>query len=299
MNLWTGKISQWESHDGESFDFHHWEESTPSAASAGVLVLIHGISGDPTDFTPLAEAFCPKGWQVFAPAMRGEGRDPRQARRGDSHGMKAEVTDVQAFWHYIREKHGSWPMLLGGESKGALLCLHALAEKQDIHPDGLLLFSPVVEPKMQMAGWQKHLFLAVARLFPKKRVDLSQFADKDAPPPEVSRLPERQVALNSADYAVGTYTLRGLVALATLSLECMHLAPQIRVPTFLAHGGDDIFVNAEAVERFFHALPNAKNQRVYLPGSKHLTMFDLETPQVWEALDLWLHELGRIEDLDL
>ncbi|MGO9601100.1 MAG: alpha/beta hydrolase [Isosphaeraceae bacterium] len=204
----------------------------------GTVLLLHGFAEPSSSLQPQRTlALVRNNWNVAALDLRGYGR---------SDGMFAsfggrEAADVRAWIDSLENQPGlSGPLfpVLWGRSMGAAIALRAAAEDPRIR--ALVLESPMVDLNEAMAVWFRK------RHFPFPKL--------------LARLVTRRA---------------GRLAGVPLSRPApSELAPRVRCPVLIAHGGDDRLVSTESVRRLARAF--ARPPAVFeVPGAGHADVIAL------------------------
>ena len=93
---------------------------------------------------------------------------------------------------------------------------------------------------------------------------------------------------------VDRHSLRLLSDIVGMVDDMDGIAPTIRVPLLVLHGGRDFFTAPEDVRAFCAVVPRRTPQRLaYFPESYHLLMYDAQREQVFRAVEDWVERGGR------
>ena len=276
----------WTAPDGELFPCEEWKaESGPR----GVLVCVHGLSGAATDFSALAGAAAQEGFASLAMNLRGQGLDPRAARRGAFLDLPVLANDVAAFTRLAQTRFPGLPLFLCGESMGALIVSWTIVHgKLDVPIRGLLFSAPVVELK-KPSPWHLRLALRVlAVAAPNVRFYPAWFVSGKTGPLRVTRDEEHSRRVRSSPYFLRAYTVRFLQAFGELMDESRALAAHVRVPSLVLAAGQDVFIRPGQVRGWFDSLAaEEKTFRLY-PEAYHLLWNDFDREIVLRDIQEWL-----------
>lgn len=109
-----------------------------SVAPKGTIVLIHGLSANPSHFKQMASILRGQGYNVVAPILTGHGGSDEMLSESDLNQWKADVT----YAGDIAEKMGK-PVFLVGHSTGGVLATLEAARAPDRY-QGLIGFDPAL-----------------------------------------------------------------------------------------------------------------------------------------------------------
>lgn len=285
-----------------SYDDHHlgykkWLPDAEKCAAPEVVIIgVHGISGHAGDYENLANHFLEHHHHIalYAAETRGQGMDPKLAQRGDIHRADQWFRDLEIFTGLIKKLHPQAKILWFGESMGSLIITHAYQRKnhgalhQDhISPDGIVLFSPILDIQSKISPWKRRIVQTTGFLLPKLRISLETLSNGEKKPVTKQDIHEQQAALNP--WYIRRYTLRLLLQLAHLADNMDGAATSIDCPLLLIHGGKDIFTDADTVDHFYKKLPETMNKtKLFYPESYHLLMYDHDKEKIFHDLSKWL-----------
>jgi carboxylesterase len=242
--------------------------------AVGVL-LIHGLTGTPTELRRVAQGLADKGCTVYVPTLAGHcgDNDDLQRTRWSDWYESARRTFVG-----VRQKHSQ--VFVGGLSMGAVMSMHMAAQ----HPGqitGLLLYSTT----LRYDGWNMPFLAKFTPLYMAIPfgVHICRFDEK--PPygiknPRLRAIVEKQMKDGESNNA-GLLTMSGisvrelhrLIAVAKRGMR------QVTTPALVLHSLEDDITsrwNADYVERHLGA-PVVK---VLLDNCYHMITVDLEYRQV-------------------
>jgi alpha-beta hydrolase superfamily lysophospholipase len=282
----------------ETFGYRKWmrPDSTPET----VVIGVHGFDGASIDYENLGKRLLKEEPKiaVYAYEVRGQGKDPLKARRGDIDDPNLWFSDLARFSSMVRAKHPKARMVWFGESMGALIVSHAyenaVAAGQPPPCDAIILSSPVVKFREDFPQWKKDLVRGVAEVAPTARLSLETIAGGQEVQMTHDTLHSEQAETNS--WHIDKHTLRLLVALSDLIDGMPECATHFEVPTLVLHGGKDFFSKASDVEAFYGNIPKEANRtRRYYPDSYHLLMYDDMKEKVITDIEKWLVKLPQAE----
>lgn len=279
--------STYTSFDGDRLPYRKW---LPTGDTNLVVIGFHGIAGASVDLRNLGEhlqSHLP-GTALYAPDLRGQGNDPRVARRGDIRHREDWILDARTFSRLVRREHPEARIIWCGESMGSLIALHATATTSPPPCDGMILASPVVRISGDIPGWRLAILRLAAVLAPTKRISLESLAGED--PVHVTRGEVHQDQAATNPYHVSRFSLRLLSSLERLIRTAPDAAGHVPVPVLIIHGGEDIFSSPADIEAFAARFPKLTGYHFY-PESYHLLFYDHEKDQVITDVTAWLKAL--------
>jgi carboxylesterase len=250
---------------------------------ADACLLLHGLSGAPSEVRPVGEALARAGFRAIGPLLPGHGTTPEDLEtvtRGDM---------LDAAREALLSLRGARRVYLCGLSMGALLAVHLASKglvRQGVAPvSALALLAPAVD----MAGLTWVFTQIVGRLpalpgvIGKGARDIQQ---RTGVPPPDDRVPERPPATATEVVADGSYTgipLRWGRELRLLSEEALALAGRVRARALLLHGGRDRTASVRGSRRLARALGGPVTVRIF-PESGHVLPLDVDGPAVCDAI---------------
>jgi len=217
----------------------------PGDGRLGCL-LIHGLTGTPEEVHPLGEHLARLGYATEAPMLPGHGTSVDDLRRVTWRDWYAGVLSA---WDRLGERT-SERRFVAGVSMGALLSLHLAHERAD-EVAGAALLAPALtlraQSRAEHAVW-------------------------------LSRLPWLPRALEILDKGKGRRTsksysqvaMRAVGELVRLQRTVRAELSEIRVPTLILEGGEDLTVAVGTGEVIERALGATVKRRLLYPTSFHI-----------------------------
>lgn len=282
----------------ETFGYRKWMRQ--DAEPETVVIALHGFDGASIDYENLGKRLLkeqPK-MAVYAYEIRGQGKDPLKARRGDIDDPTLWFSDLGKFTAMVRAKHPHARIVWFGESMGGLIVSHAYEQAvtagQKPPCDGIVLSSPVVKFREDFPQWKKDLVRGAAEVAPTARLSLETIAGGQEVQMTHDTLHSEQAETNS--WHIDKHTLRLLVTLSDLIDGMPDCARTFAVPTLVLHGGKDFFSSTEDVKAFWGTIPKEANRTLKdYPDSYHLLMYDEKKDQVIGDVEKWLVKLPDME----
>ena len=241
------------------------------------VVLIHGLTGTPTELRRVAVGLAKAGHTVYVPTLAGHcgGNADLQAT-----GWRDWYESARNTFVGVRRKHRK--VYVGGLSMGAVLSMYLAAE----HPgqiEGLLLYSTT----LRYDGWSinKLAFLTPLLMKIPFGVHLCSFEEK--PPYGIKNerlraIVERQMKEGQSSQA-GLLTMEGITVreLHRLNAVVKKRMPSITTPALVLHSIEDDITsrwNADYVERKL----GGPVTKVLLDDCYHMITVDLQYRRVVE-----------------
>ena len=250
---------------------------------ADACLLLHGLTGAPSEVRPVGEALARAGFRAIGPLLPGHGTTPHDLETVTRGEMLDAARDA------LLSLRGARRVYLCGLSMGALLAVQLAAKgfvRQGVAPvSALALLAPAID----MAGLTWVFTQVVGRLpaipgvVAKGARDIQQLAGR--PPPD-DRVPPGDPTRRTAVAADGSYTaipLRWGRELRLLSQEALAVAGRIRARALLLHGGRDRTSSIRGTRRLARALAGPATVRVF-PSSGHVLPLDVDGPAVCDAI---------------
>lgn len=282
--------SSFTSFDGDRFPCRSW---VPNEKPALTVVAFHGIAGAATDWSDLGERLLAElpGAALYAPDLRGQGHDPVRSRRGDILHRSEWFRDALTLTALVRARHPGTRIVWAGESMGSLIATHAAATAPAPPCEALLLASPIARLHDGVPPWKRRALRWGAALLPKLRLSLETLSgQRDV---RVVRDTVHQDQAQTNPYHVPAFSLRLLCTLGEMIESMTLLAPRLRMPVFILHGGHDLFSRTEDVVDFAGCFPAPGHvRRTFYPDSYHLLFYDHESERVLTDVVRWLRELA-------
>ncbi|MCB1094161.1 MAG: alpha/beta fold hydrolase [Verrucomicrobiae bacterium] len=290
----------WTAADGKPLPYTRWpaRESDVANQPSCVFICVHGLSGAASDFWALGKYF---GEQrdavVYAMELRGQGNDPDKRMQGDIRAASVWIEDLSTFTAQVKARHPGVPVFWYGESMGALIALHAMAEPANRsagHPpaDGLILASPVVALRQMPAPWKVAIVRSLMRLAPGMRVSLESLGDRSVREQNVTSATTHKEQMEKTPHYVETFTFRLFREVEKLIRTSNTAGAAIASPLLVFYTPHDVFTSKEQVERFVEGAGTVDKAKVFFPDSYHLILHDKDRDQLLDQLRSWANEHG-------
>lgn len=246
-----------------------------------VTVLCHGLGAHSGWFEPLASRLSACKHRVYSCDLTGFGHGER--RRFDSYKQWQE--DLIALTNHAREENAAKPIVLAGNSMGALVAISSV-ERLEKPPRAMLLMSPGFEGfagTFTLAYKLKAIFTAL--IAPGKIIALPYSVDDIT----VNERIREQV---SAD-KLGKFAIPAGLGLELLKLtkEAVRKSKSLPCPVYLATAGQERIVDNRINDRFFAGLDCPAKERVHFDNCHHDLVFEDSVNSLAEGFSTWLRTL--------
>lgn len=216
------------------------------AGSTGIL-LIHGFTATTAEVRPLAEFLHRQNFTISAPLLPGHFTHPRDLNAVRWQAWAAEVEQA-----YLALAHNHTPVLVGGESTGALLSLLLAAKHPEIK--ALLLYAPALRLNLSTLDTLKlHLFSPFVSFIPKPHLDDNPYWQ---------------------GYPVNPLKgTRQLLKLQSYIRSRLHLVHQ---PLLVIQGRKDATVHPQTPDMILAEVSSTTKEMVWMENSAHCVIIDQE-----------------------
>lgn len=269
------------------------DSALPSKASS-VFICVHGLSGAASDFWALGEHFENKrDAVVYAVEIRGQGNDPDVGSRGNIRSSKVWIDDLYDFTDQIRQRHPGVPVFWYGESMGALIALHGLADapnrtiRRSPVIAGLILASPVTSIRQMPPAWKVVLVRALMRVAPGIRISLESLGDRSVTEQNVTSETTHKEQMEKTPHYVETFTFRLFREVEHLIRTSHQAGAAIKTPLLVFYTPNDVFTSKEGIEAFFDKVGSSDKTKIFYPESFHLILHDKDRDRVLKEVEEW------------
>ncbi|PWU05529.1 MAG: hypothetical protein C5B47_08855, partial [Verrucomicrobia bacterium] len=208
-------------------------------------------------------------------------------RRGDELNVNQLLSDIQRVVMEVRRRYPDTPVILYGESMGALLALRLLREeKPPIDIRGAILAAPVVALAKPPSPTFKKILSWASLYFPSFRISPEWFKKHAA---RFSHDPAIQRNLETAPYRIEKVTLSFLENMGLLITSGNEAAEQIHSPVLVLGAGEDDYINPAQLRGWFARIGSKDKMLVVFPNSFHRLLFDTDHTAVEATILDWIN----------
>jgi carboxylesterase len=265
--------------------------------SAPRVLLLHGLTGMPSEMRPVGRHLAGLGFRTAAPLLPGHGATHRELL---ATGWRDWVAGARAALLELSED-GAAPVVVAGLSMGALLAVLLAADESDGDcVAGIVLLSPTMRYDGSSIPWTRHL-LPLANLLPF----LGRTTYWTESPPYGLKDPRLQRRITRAVEAArrGESTQFGLFRTYTGALnelnrmvrEVRARAGRARCPALVLHSVEDTVTSVRNAAEI-HALLGGTDKRIeWLSGCDHVITLDLRKHDVARLVGEFVTRVGAPE----
>jgi alpha-beta hydrolase superfamily lysophospholipase len=273
---WSDATEGWfEGAGGTRLFYRH---ARPAGGARALLVSLHGL-GDHSGLYPmLPDALLPRGIEIVAPDIRGNGRSPGQ--RGYVEAWRQLRDDLGHLIATARAGRPELPLFLLGSSLGGLLVLDYALH----HPEGIRGVVAVAPPLGALGVPAPLLALGrvLSRVWPRFSLETGMDLSGLARDPEVAA----RVLRDPLFHRRGTARLSTEVTATIARLQAA--APRFPVPVLVLHGSADRMVPPDGSRRFISGVGHPDKRLVEYPGGYHALLADVDGGRVLADIAEWL-----------
>jgi carboxylesterase len=241
-------------------------------------LLLHGLTGAPSEMRPVGEALARAGFRAVGPLLPGHGTSPQDLEAV----TRADLLDAAN--EALLSLRGARRIFLGGLSLGALLSVRLAARAGPPGapaPAALALLAPAIG----MRGLNLVFTEVIGRL-PPLRVLVGK-GDRDVR----GEQPRQTSAQARADGSYTQVPWRWGRELRLLGEEALADAHRVRARALVLHGAEDRTASFVGARRLARALGGPVHVRVF-PRSGHVLPIDVESAEVCSAIVRFFREEG-------
>lgn len=256
------------------------DPAAPFALGDGpdACLLLHGLTGAPSEVRPVGEALARAGMRAVAPLLPGHGTSA-----DDLHDVGRRDLEAAARRSFD-ELRGARRVFLCGLSMGALLALR-LAAQVDLRVAGLALLAPAI----RFTGSTWIYVNLVGRIPVAPRLTIAKGAR------DIRAVRLEPAPADDARHPDGSYrstSIRWGRELRLLSEEALAAAPAVRAPALLLHGALDRTADPRGARVLAGALGSNEIALRIFPASGHVLPLDVDGAAVSAAVVDFFHKAG-------
>ncbi|XOV45089.1 alpha/beta fold hydrolase [Pseudomonas sp. App30] len=239
------------------------------------VLLIHGLTGTPTELRKVAQGLAKAGYTVYVPTLAGHCGDNADLQATTWRDWYASALST---FEGIRKVHEQ--VFVGGLSMGAVLSMHLAAQRPG-EVAGLLLYSTT----LRYDGWNMPWVARMTNIFMAIPfgVHICRFNEKSPygiKNPRLRAIVEKQMKAGESANA-GLLTMSGISVreLHRLVAEVKRGMPTIKAPALVLHSSEDDITsrwNADYIEAHI----GGPVTKVLLDDCYHMITVDLQYPKV-------------------
>jgi carboxylesterase len=266
-----------------------------SSGSAGAL-LVHGLTGMPSEMRPVARHLSALGYAVDTPLLPGHGGTQRELLQT---GWNDWLAGAREALRRIAER--SQPVIVGGLSMGALIAV-LLAAEEETAPlvAGIVLLSTTMR-------YDGKAIPATRRLLPLSHVvpfAANFFYWTERPPyglrdPRLQRLITRAVEAaergESTEYGLFRTYVGALRQLSLMVRQVRRKARRVRCPALVVHSLEDTVTSVRNAHEIHDLLGSPEKSIHWLSGCDHVITLDLRRRDVARLIGEFAARVAPLE----
>jgi alpha-beta hydrolase superfamily lysophospholipase len=269
-------LERWFTGAGGLSLFHRtWRAAGPTKA---ILISLHGLGDHSGLYPTLVEHFTARGFALYAPDVRGNGRSAGQ--RGYVERWEEYREDLRRFIDLVREEEPGRPIFLLGNSLGGLIVLdYVLHRPEGIR--GVIAASPPLG-RLGVPAPLLALGRVLSRVWPRFAVRTGMDLSGLARDPVVVET----VLADPLFHRVGTARLSTEVAAAIARVQAA--APRFPLPLLVLHGSADRMVPPDGSRAFVARVGHPDRELREYAGAFHVLFADLDRERVLTDVERWI-----------
>jgi len=241
---------------------HHrlYYESIHPKKSSAILVLIHGLNEHIGRYAHVVDYFKDQ-YTIYLFDHRGHGRS--DGIRSHVEDFNHYIKDLNEFMKMVAENEGKQKIFMIAHSLGGQVLLNYLKKYRKPPISGIVTSSANIRIKLKINPIKKYLGLKLADHAPRLKLP------SDIDPKWISHDP-KVVEEYKNDPLVGKKISVKLASEIIKNQEkIMELAPKIKIPALMLHGGDDHICDQNGTVEFFENLGSKDKELKIYPGMYH------------------------------
>ena len=246
----------------------------------GVL-LIHGLTGTPTEMSRLERALKKKGFQVEVPLLAGHGSSTAELLKSR---WEDWVESSRTALHTLEANCEQ--IYCSGMCMGALICMLLASQSEKIK--GIVLMSPDAGIPAKGASLLSSL-LPIGLMLPRFLQNRIYWVEK---PPygvrdqtiqdEITYSIQQSQKRESDSFGTFRTYLASFKETAELRKESFKVAPHLKAASLVLQSSEDTLMDPRNADVVFNLLGSTKKNIVYLTGCDHVMTVDLKHKEVSE-----------------
>ena len=266
--------------DGAVLPLARW---MPTGTPRAAIVALHGLNDYHASWAEAGEQLSLNGFAVYAYDQRGFGATEQ---RGIWAGGDVLASDARQVAGLVSARHPDIPLYVLGESMGAAVLLHALAQQPRGWLDGAVLLAPAVWNRRDMPWYQRFALRFLPHTFRGIKVSAPRGRVPSDNPATLRRLSDDPLVTRGTRVDL-------LSGVADLMDDVTETPRDFGVPLLILYGAHDLLVPAQPLCRWVASLDAAGPwQLTVYPDGWHLLLRDLDAATPMSDVTAWLAQAG-------
>lgn len=269
---------KFEGANGTELFFQQWLVPEPKAR----LLFVHGFAEHSSRYQKTAQFFNQSGYDVVHFDLRGHGKS--KGERAFATSLEELLTDIDRF--ILKFAQNGKPTFLVGHSFGGQLALNYVAASYEgiKRLKGLLLSSPNIRVAIDIPALKVCASQWLSRLIPRLPLGNEIQTAYLSHDPEVVRAYDQDpLVQKKITTRLGDIILRNQEIID-------EVAPKVRLPCLLMHGGEDRICSAEATKEFFQKIKIQDKVLKIYPGLYHELFNEIGKEKVFHDMVEWIEK---------
>jgi len=248
-------------------------ELKPSGDSRASVLLVHGLTGNPSEVRPLAEHLRGLGYYCYAPCLTGHDQSLEVLKK-----VKSEtwLADAEQGYQHLKENF-SPPHIVIGLSFGGLLSLNLAAAHSDQLKAVISLSAPIRFRKLH-----RSIALRCLAFMPDGILDLLPCVDKKKR--SADAFTEKRTAFEEHSVAAGAR----LVQVRMRVLKNLH---RIKIPLLSLYDPEDHHVGEGSDRILKAAYKGPSYSEGFFPGGQHELTLGKRKDEVFACIEEFLEKV--------
>ncbi len=230
------------------------------------FLLLHGLTGTPSEMLYLGEQLHDEGFHVFIPLHPGHGTNIKELNRTTWQDIYASVEKL-----YLEIRDNFDDVFVAGLSMGGVLAL-----KLAMDYNGEIKGAASLSTPMQFAGWKPKVFLPLARFTGLKHIypDLPKLEDDVADKED----------MEDTHVCYDRVSIKAAISIVKLMKIVRSKLPKVTTPLIVMQSKLDTTVEFKSVDIIYNGVSSSIKKRVILENSLHTITVDVEKDKVAKSV---------------
>lgn len=280
---WIGVQERYTSHDHTRI---HYRRLSPERQTCFTVLMVHGLGEHAGRHGNFFRHFVPKGYEVYAPDLRGHGLS--EGRRGHIESFDDYLADLDCLRNMITATRPAKCGLTGGDilvghSMGGLIALRYALDHQDEFR-AVMVTGPLLEIAVPVPAWKAAMGKMMSRLAPKLTMP------NEIDPALLSRNPGVGEAYLRDPLVHNRVSARWFTETVNAMAHVHKNAGDFKLPVLIMHGSQDKLTNPDGSRRFYEACGSRDKTLKIYDGAYHELTNEINKNEILADMENWLKE---------